>query len=793
MKLLKLLLFQLMLLVCIPAYGQVTTGIIKGKVVDRITKQPVAGAIIATEGKTATGAASDTAGFFTITSLAEGTYFLHVNYAGYQEKTLSDVNVIAGKTNYFEIEIEEVSRTLKEVSVKSFKFENSVLTPISSYSFSREEISLNPGAQGDIFRAIGMLPGVSSSGGEYSAIAVRGQGVRDNVYMVDDIPVTELGHLEGNGSFNDPNGGRFSIFAPRVIDNAQFQGGGFSAEYGRRSASYLGLGIKEGNRESATIDGQLDLLGLTVNYDGPSRLIKNTNVFVSARYQDFRAVVSLVGLKDIGLPAYGDFVFKSVTELNKKNKLSFIGILAPESYEHNITHVKDDEKLNNLSIINVYRNKIILGANLRTLVSKNSYWKNVLYYTTLNSDFYSGTAYPITDSLGRLENKDKLPSESRRQTQNYTESKLGYRSIYTVHFKGSSQLLAGVDVDGLHLKNTRRLNRPDTNYVFDESSYRPDPTKYYAIVTPENFNASFDDMSVNVSAYVNYSFRLLKKMSVNAGARYDYNGFTEQHSVGPRLNGSYALTDKTTISFATGIYYQDPTYSDIADQPKDKKLKEEQTIQYLLGYKKYFTPDLKLTVEAWYKTFDDLVVRPIDGYAFHNNAGTGWANGIDVNVTKRLTKKIHGQIGYSYMQSKRDDHDGRGEYEFTFSQPHQLNFLVSYKSNKHWLLSTKFRYATGKPTDSYIIHEDVFASSTLRRYSQELTGKNNDRLPDFISLDVRANYQFKMGKANLTAFVDIVDVLNRQIANGQQFNAVTGKTYFDGLSIFPSFGLKFLF
>lgn len=45
------------------------------------------------------------------------------------------------------------------------------------------------------------------------------------LYMVDDIPLTEVGHLESNSFFNDPNGGRFSIFAPRVIDNAIFQKG----------------------------------------------------------------------------------------------------------------------------------------------------------------------------------------------------------------------------------------------------------------------------------------------------------------------------------------------------------------------------------------------------------------------------------------------------------------------------------------------------------------------------------------------------------------------------------------
>jgi hypothetical protein len=143
------------------------------------------------------------------------------------------------------------------------------------------------------------------------------------------------------------------------------------------------------------------------------------------------------------------------------------------------------------------------------------------------------------------------------------------------------------------------------------------------------------------------------------------------------------------------------------------------------------------------------------------------------------------------MLSKRDDHDGRSEYDFTFSQPHQANFLLSYKTNKHWILSAKFRYAPGKPSDSYIIHANVFNNPNYIRYSEEITGKNNTRLPDFMSLDVRANYLLKLKKINFTLFIDIVDVLNRQIANGNQFNPISGKTYYDGIAIFPSFGLKF--
>ena len=143
------------------------------------------------------------------------------------------------------------------------------------------------------------------------------------------------------------------------------------------------------------------------------------------------------------------------------------------------------------------------------------------------------------------------------------------------------------------------------------------------------------------------------------------------------------------------------------------------------------------------------------------------------------------------MQSKRNNHDGLGEYDFTFSQPHQFNFLIGYKPNKHWILSTKFRYATGKPTDEYVIHTNIFNNPSNIHYSEEITGRNKKRLPNFLSLDIRADYSFQFHQLNLTAFVDIVDILNKQIVNGRSFNYITGKTYNDGIAIYPTFGLKF--
>lgn len=774
--------------------GQSTgTGTIKGKVLDKLTKQPVPGATI-TVGFTTAGTAADTSGNFILREIKTGIYTLDVSFVGYQDKTITDVRVAAGKTNYLEIEIEELPEILGEVQVKARKYQNSSLTPVSSYTFSREEIATNPGSAGDIFRALSIMPGVSANGAEYSAIAVRGQGTTDNVYLVDNIPVANLSHLDQNvmGGFDDPNGGRYSIFAPRVINQAEFIGGGFPAQYGRRSASYLGLQIKEGNREDFTVDGQLDLLGLTVDYDGPSYLAKNTSLFISARYQNFGPLINLVNQKDGGLPILGDYIFKSVSQLGPKNKLSVTVIHSPETYTHNLADVKQDTAMNNPLLLNFSAKKEIIGATLQTLTGKNSYWKNVFYFTRTKDDNAYGNVYPSIDqNTGNVANLDNLPFANDDQHVVYVEQQLGFRSIFTQKFHNRAQLVAGFDLFTLSLQDRRVLSHPDTSYIFGIGyPAQPGPGQYYTIFTPQEFNASYDRSKIYASAYVDYSVLLFKRLTINPGLRYDYSGFSDQQSVSPRISGSFNLDRNNSINFAAGLYFQDPQFSDVAAQPAGNILKQEQIQEYIIGYRRYFTPDLKLTVEGWYKNLSHMIVQPVDGSNLENNNGTGWAEGADLYLVQRLSQRFHGQIGYSYMVSKRDDKDGYGEYNFSFSEPDQINFLLAYSDNQHWVLSTKFRYATGRPADTYIIHPNIFNDPNFIRYSEELIGKNDYRLPDYIQLDVRTDYRFQVKKCSFIAFVDIADINNRLNANQALFNFIKGRVYSDGLRIFPTFGIR---
>lgn len=487
-------------------------GSLSGKITAISDRQPLIGAnlyVLELE----KGLVSETDGSFQLKELPVGVYHLKISYLGYISKNISSVSILHDKTLYLNVELEEDVKAIGAVEVQSFRYENVKTNPISTFSFSRDEISLNPGVQGDIFRAIGMLPGVTSSGGIYSAIAVRGQGVRDNVYLVDDIPVTEVGHLEGNSFFNDPNGGRFSIFAPRVIDQAVFIGGAFGAEYGRRSASYLGLNIKEGNEGSGIVDGQADLLGFNLNYDGPAPIVKNTKLFVSGRYQNFLPLVKLIGLENLGVPSYGDFIIKTSTSLNSKNKLNALLMVCPERFVRDMSHFKADKEFNLVYLPDFKRNKVISGLNLQTAVGTRTLLKIIIYFTNYHSDVEVGRAYPRLNSNQQLPN-NTIEFNRRVQTQRYRENKLGFRSLLETSIFKSGLLKIGVEGDLLHLSNQRRLLTNDTLFVFRRNSQIPGVGQFYQVIRPEQVNADFNSYAPNLSAFVSYYFEPLASWSM---------------------------------------------------------------------------------------------------------------------------------------------------------------------------------------------------------------------------------------------------------------------------------------
>ncbi|TDJ01399.1 MAG: TonB-dependent receptor [Caldithrix sp.] len=774
-------------------YAQTSlTGSIKGRVVDKTTKQPLPGANVVIVG-TNRGAASDPAGFFVIEGVKEDIYKLKVTFIGYNTFIETDVRVVRHKTAYVEdIELISSSVAMREVLVTDGLFNDDEQAPVSYFTYTREEIRRAPGSAGDVFRAMETLPGVSTSGGEFSAFSVRGGSPKENIILIDNIPFGKVTHFNGGSEEQEAQGGRFSIFAPGLIEEANFQAGGFSAIYGGKFSSFLDLKIKEGNTENPTVDGRIDVLGWEINYDGPLPALKNSSMVVSARHQDFTRILELTGQEEFGSPRFTDIIAKITTEFSHKNKLSFLAIWAPENFDRTVKDVFESDDFASTDLTDLDEQKTLLGVNWRFLTSKSTFLQNSIYFRRTDRDITVGRAWPVfvngeaPQSEEEIRYKDILSEDSH-------EYEFGMRSIFSIFPSDNSTFRTGFEVSRTTFNLVRTQNGLDTLYFYDQNDFRPHPAQKFIITSPEFVNNNFDDTKTILAAFTEYSFRPFDKLTLNAGLRYEYNEFNNQHYFAPRGSGSFTLNPKTRLNFATGIYYQTPEFDILTADARNVDLSNEKSYHFILGLSRYLRDDLKLTTEIYYKQFSDLIVRNDRTNQLRRNDGDGWAAGIDLSLIKRFVNKFYGQINYSYAQSKRDDHNGEGEYNSDFNQPHIFSILGGYEFNKEWSISAKWRFATGRPKDSFIVHENIFNDPNFVRYSKEITRNNGERLSDFHTFNVRVDYRKQLGRIALVSFLDVVNLYSHLNVNEDRFLEITGGEDRRGFNILPTGGLKIEF
>ncbi|MBI3586212.1 MAG: TonB-dependent receptor [Ignavibacteriales bacterium] len=770
--------------------GDDLRGLVTGKVIDANTKQPIPSVNVIIVGTTL-GTITDIYGNYTIKGVEENVYNLKYSSLGYISHIENDIRVIRTKTTKVkDIELKETYVTGDSVIVTAGYFSKDNVTPTTNYTYSREEIRRSPGAAGDIFRAIETLPGVSSGGGEFSAFAVRGGSPRDNIVLVDNIPFDKVSHFDGGTEEQEAQGGRFSIFAPGLIDEANFQAGGFAAKYGGKNASFIDLKIKEGNKESFTANGTYDLLGWEINYDGPSYALGTTSLLFSARHQNFKKVLELTDKKYMGVPSFSDVILKTTTELSPQHKLSILGVYAPEDFERTLEHVFEAKNANYEPFVSRgNETKYLVGVNWRYLTSSASFWENTLYYKRTDVNNKRGKVY--LDPVNGV-----MPTAATAATRNNyfvidnSDYQYGWKSQFTFSPLSNSTIQTGTEIYRVNVDYNRTQNGFDTTFVFDNNDYRPNPTAYYIVVDPQNVNSSFVQNKLNANAFIDYKYDLTDRITIMPGLRYEYSGFNKNNYWSPRFSASYQLSDWTKLIAATGVYYQAPELRLFALDKQNEKLESEKAIHYILGVSTYLSDDIKFTAEAYYKDFTDLIVFPDRSTSLRNNAGSGYASGIDIGFVKRLSDQWYGQVNYSYSVSKRNDNNGNGEYDADFSQPNLFNILVGYELNKEWSFSAKWKYATGRPKDSYIVHENIFNNRNLMRYSKEITGNNNERLNDLHSLNVRVDYRYQFGNLAVVAFLDILNLYNRLNVSEEQFNEITGQSKGNGFQMIPTFGVK---
>jgi hypothetical protein len=303
--------------------------------------------------------------------------------------------------------------------------------------------------------------------------------------------------------------------------------------------------------------------------------------------------------------------------------------------------------------------------------------------------------------------------------------------------------------------------------------------------------------------YTNYNSLLFNRLTANLGERSDiFTALNKKVYFSPRFSLSYALTDLTNINFSTGIYYQSPSYIWLEAFESNRDLKMIKVNQFVLGFDQRISADALLKVEAFYKDYNNYPTSTIRPYLVLANTGAGFAGsddnfssfgleplvdagfgkarGVELSVQKKLSDiPYYGIFSFTYSKSDYTSLDGI-ERTGSYDQNWIINLSGGYKFNEFWEVSSKFRFASGKPYTPFLFDG-----------SQLIIDYNSHRLKSSHSLDIRVDKRWYFSGWTLITYIDIQNIYNQKNQSGIRWDRREMRTdESSSIGILPSIGIS---
>ncbi len=310
--------------------GQIT---VDGTVKDAVSGERLLFASVFNEAS-GIGTVTNEYGYFSLT-LPLDTVEITINYLGYQPKVMlihkANVNDVEfnlqQESNEVGVVVINVKRTPQEELHKS--------TQMSAIQIPVKDIRNIPsiGGETDVIKVIQLMPGVQKGGEGGTGMYVRGGDVDQNLVLLDEAPVYNIGHLFGF----------FSVFNQDAIKDMTLYKGAFPSKYGGRLSSILDIRMNEGNVTEFHGKGGVGLLSSRLMLEGPIKKDKGSFMIAGRRTyidQVFKWIGSL-------MPYYFyDINAKLNYEINSKNHLYISTYVGDDLLRFDQSELEEDALFN---------------------------------------------------------------------------------------------------------------------------------------------------------------------------------------------------------------------------------------------------------------------------------------------------------------------------------------------------------------------------------------------------------------------------------------------------------------
>jgi hypothetical protein len=773
-------------LVATSASAQDTTGVgAIGGVVVNAAGQPAEGVRVCAL-DTASCATSDARGAFRIGDLRAGAYRLEILPLEGLPFTSDPVDVRAGLDGTVDITLPRMENFQETLMVTAPAFREPEQVKNSSFLVEPRQILKSAAALQDVSRYVQGLPGVVIGSNDFrNDIIVRGGSPLENLFVVDNVEIPNINAFANFASA----GGTVSLLDAQLIQDVTFLTGGYPAPYINRTSSVLQVTQREGNRKKFGGWATLGFAGAGAILEGPINEGKGSWV-LSARRSFLDLFTQDVGFG--GVPVVYSLNAKAVYDLTPRDRIWLVNIAGIDEIRLGLSESTDlEDQIANFDIrYNGWRSAT--GFNWqRTFGSRG-----VGLLGITHSEAKVGQQ--VKDLVAQGVPPPGVPPEvviARSPVVYSEDSREGETTIkydITVHLPFFDTVQAGGSVKAFRIGYT--VESPYGN----DTPYSPVPG-----IDPFFLDTRFQ--SYQTGAYLQASKQLAPRVNVTLGGRVDHYGILSQARFSPRASVKVRLTDTLSWNSSVGSYYQQPAFLFVSAFPQNASLVPWRADHYVTGLAWSRAPGLRVTAEAYRKTYTDYpVASDLPTVSLANigdtfdvreilfpltSAGEGYSEGVELFVEKRLTSKLYGQANLSFSRTRHTGLD-RLLRPGSFDYPFVFNLLGGYRLSPAWEVSARLSFLSGRPFTPY----DQAVSTAQRRGVYDLRRVNAERAPDYGRVDIRVDRTFTAGGQPLNVFVGVQNVTNRRNFARYSWNRrINTQQFGEQQGIFPILGLDWRF
>lgn len=730
------------------AYSQGYT--IKGRVIDRLSRQPIeyANVLVVGGNNNGVGAATDMDGNFVIEKVKPGICQLSVSYLGYKSVITPDY-IISATTPFIEIEMDEDSNTLEGVVVRPNRFNKTIESPVSMKVIGLREIEKSPGSNRDISRIVRSYPGVSFSPiGYRNDLIVRGGGPSENRFYMDGIEIPNINHFATQGA----TGGPVSIVNADLIREIKFYTGAFPANRSGALSSVLDFSLQDGNPDKQTFKATVGASELSLS--GSGHLGKKTTYLFSVRQSYLQFLFDVLGLPF--LPNYIDAQVKVKTRFSDTDELTFLALTGIDKMKLNTDEDSETAQYILSYLPTIEQETFTVGATYRhyagkhvqTFTLSHNYLnnKNIKYR---NND--ESSEDNLTLRLRSLEQKTSFRAENRSYLGNWT-------------------MREGVELNySSYTNNTWQRLFTDVPVISD-------------------YNTDLGLFSWGLFALADYTSPD-KKLTASAGLRADAANYAAQtkrvwEQLSPRVSISYALNEMWSISGGSGIYYQLPPYTALGFKNSEgvwvnKGLDYMRVIGANLGFDWRWRDRWIVSVEGFYKGYGDVPLSIRDQVPLTckgNDYGTsgdealvssaeGRAYGLETMIQWNIPDKLNLTGSFTLFKSEYRNNSSSPYIASAWDNRFVLNLSGTYDFPKHWSVGAKLSCIGGSPYTPYDVDKSslVEAWDAQGRPYYDYDAYNTGRLDAFAQLDLRVDKDFYFKKWRFGVYLDLQNITGSKL------------------------------